>query len=205
MASFVETTPAVTEQVFKKRPVTVYTATLIVSAAITAVLGTLGSVVFPFLGPISSFYPGVAFQVSFGIWFGLWGAIGGGWIGPFIGLLLAGTAVPLAAAIAVGDFAQSFIPMLAFRLGKVNPELKTKKDWAVHIAVNVIFAQAVGATIGAGSLAAYGIFPWSVFPIAWLGWFGSNVVVVAIITTILLKVFSGYLGKTALYVQGYTS
>jgi len=42
-----------------------------------------------------------------------------------------------------------------------------------------------------------------VFPIAWLGWFVSNVVVVGVITTILFKVFSDYLMKTALYVEGF--
>ena len=193
------------EEFKRKRPATAYIAIIIMTAAITAVLGAFGSLAFPFLAPISSFYPGVAFQVAFGLWFGAWGAIGGGWIGPFIGILLTGTPAPLAAAIAVGDFFQAFIPMVAFRAGKFDTELKTKRDWTAHIIFNVIIAQAIGATIGAGSLLAAGIFPMSVFPIAWAGWFISNVIVVAIITTILMKVFSAYLKKTALYVPGYTS
>jgi integral membrane sensor domain MASE1 len=193
------------EEFARKRPATAYIAIIIMAAAITAVLGALGSIAFPFLAPISSFYPGVAFQVAFGLWFGIWGAIGGGWLGPFIGVVLTGTPAPLGAAIAMGDFVQAFIPMVAFRALKFDTELKTKRDWTGHIVFNVLIAQAAGATIGAGSLAAAGIFPWSVFPIAWLGWFVSNVVVVAIITTILMKVFSAYLKKTALYVPGYAN
>jgi len=191
------------ERVVRKKSATTLVSLFIVSAAITAVLGAFGSIVFPFLAPISSFYPGVAFQVAFGVWFGLVGSLGGGFLGPFIGILLTGTSAPIAAAVAVGDFMQSFIPMLAFRLGKFDSRLKSSKDWVGHIVFNVILAQVVGATIGAGSLAAFGVFPWDIFPIAWLGWFGSNVVVVLIITTILFKVFSDYLMKTALYVERY--
>ncbi|MEM2096411.1 MAG: hypothetical protein QXX19_05155 [Candidatus Caldarchaeum sp.] len=191
------------ERVVKKKSATTLVALFVVSAAITAVLGAFGSIVFPFLAPISSFYPGVAFQVSFGVWFGIVGAVAGGWVGPFIGIILTGTSAPIAAAVAVGDFFQSFIPMLAFRAGKFDPRLKSSKDWMGHIVFNVIIAQVVGATIGAGSLAAFGVFPWDVFPIAWLGWFVSNVVVVGVITTILFKVFSDYLMRTALYVEGY--
>ncbi|MEM2652194.1 MAG: hypothetical protein QXU87_08985, partial [Candidatus Caldarchaeum sp.] len=140
------------ERVVKKKSATTLVALFVVSAAITAVLGAFGSIVFPFLAPISSFYPGVAFQVSFGVWFGIVGAVAGGWVGPFIGIILTGTSAPIAAAVAVGDFFQSFIPMLAFRAGKFDPRLKSSKDWMGHIVFNVIIAQVVGATIGAGSL-----------------------------------------------------
>ncbi|BAJ50241.1 conserved hypothetical protein [Candidatus Caldarchaeum subterraneum] len=191
------------ERIVRRRSPTTLVALFIVSAAITAVLGAFGSIVFPFLAPISSFYPGVAFQVSFGVWFGIVGALAGGFLGPFIGIVLTGTSAPIAAAVAVGDFFQAFIPMLAFRLGKFDPRLKSSKDWAGHIVFNVIIAQAVGATIGSGSLAAFGVFPWDIWPIAWLGWFGSNVVVVGVITTILFKVFSDYLMRTALYIERF--
>ncbi|MEM4495278.1 MAG: hypothetical protein QXE96_05735 [Candidatus Caldarchaeum sp.] len=191
------------ERIVRKRSPTTLVALFIVSAAITAVLGAFGSIVFPFLAPISSFYPGVAFQVSFGVWFGIIGALAGGFLGPFIGIVLTGTSAPIAAAVAVGDFFQAFIPMLAFRLGRFDPRLKSGKDWAGHIIFNVVIAQAVGATIGSGSLAALGVFPWDIWPIAWLGWFGSNVVVVGVITTILFKVFSDYLMRTALYIERF--
>jgi len=197
------TSVAKEERIVRRKSPATLVSLFIVSAAITAVLGAFGSIVFPFLAPISSFYPGVAFQVAFGVWFGVIGAIAGGWVGPFIGIILTGTSAPVAAAVAVGDFFQAFIPMLAFRVGRFDPRLKTSKDWTGHIVFNVILAQIVGATIGAGSLAAFGIFPWDVFPIAWLGWFVSNVVVVGVITTILFKVFSDYLMKTALYVEGF--
>lgn len=190
------------EVVVRKRPIAAYVAIIVMSGAITAVIGAFGGVVFPFLAPISSFYPAVAFIVSFGVWFGLWGVLGAGFLGPVIGTILTGTPAPLAVFISGGDIVQSIIPMLAFRWGKFNPELKTTRDWAGHILFNMIIAQAAGATVGVASLYAAGIFTAGILPVAWVGWFVGNVVVVGIVGTILMKVFSGYLKKTALYVQG---
>ena len=193
------------EKVSRKRPVTLYIAIFVISAAISGVLGVFGLVSFPLLPFMSSFYPATGMWVCFGIWFGMWGALGGGYVGGLIGGLLSGTPLALAAVMYINGFAEAGVPMLAYRIFKFDPELKTKRDWTGHIVFNCLLAPFASAWTGVPWLLWFGIFPIEVFWIAWAGWFLSDVIVAAIISTIALKVFSGYLKKTALFIPGYWS
>ena len=116
---------------------------LLVPMTLTATLGTIS-----FSGSdgsaIASFWPAAALQIAFSIWFGLPGALAGT-VGPMLGNWLVGGSPLL---FVPANALQSILPGLAFRWLKLDPRLRTLRDWAGLILICCVAGNALGAGLG---------------------------------------------------------
>jgi hypothetical protein len=101
----------------------ILTAFLTLLVALTATLGTMSS--FSDFTAIVSFWPAAAFQVVFPIWFGIYGAIAG-IVGPMLGNGIVGES-PLMFTFA--NAVQSSLAGWWFRYRKLDPRLRSRRDW----------------------------------------------------------------------------
>lgn len=177
---------------------------IVVSAAL-ALVGTLigGLSITPIIPYLATLYVGVAFQLIFGDWFGFWGAIGV-YIGCAIGELYLGFSPLFALILVVVDFVQTMLFAFGGKTIKYNFQLKSARDWIVHIIWNGPVVNSIGGVYA--TLVFIYVFKFIGPAYFWpffLGWVAGNVVVVLIIGTILLKFLSPYVMKTPLYARGY--
>ena len=123
----------------------VHLAMLLVPMTLTATLGTIS-----FSGSdgsaIASFWPAAALQIVFSIWFGLPGALAG-MIGPMLGNGLVGSSPLL---FVPANLVQSVLPGVVFRGLKLDPRLRTRRDWAGLILLCCVVSNALGAALGVG-------------------------------------------------------
>jgi len=172
-------------------------------AGVIAILVLYAAITTTVVPGVAALYPATAFEVTFGIWFGVWGAIAS-----YLGLLIAGTyagwfSLPIGMVLSVSDFLAAFIPALLFRALKVQPSLKTPRDWAVYIVAGVILSSLPGSLYYNYINLLLGYLPgMEAFWVGVISWNIGNYVVVLIISTILLKSVSGYVMKAGLYVKG---
>ena len=123
----------------------IHMVVFLVPMTLTATMGTIsfsasdGSA-------ICSFWPAAALQVVFSIWFGVLGALSG-IIGPMLGnSLVGGSPLLFVSANAL----QSILPGLAFRWLKLDPRLRSRRDWAGLILICCVLSNALGAALGVG-------------------------------------------------------
>ncbi len=117
----------------------------LIPMTLTATLGTIS-----FSGPdgsaIASFWPAAALQIVFSIWFGVPGAAAG-IVGPMLGnALVGGSPLLYVPANAV----QSILPGVIFRRLKLDPRLRSRRDWAGLIVLCCVLSNALGAALGVG-------------------------------------------------------
>lgn len=139
----------------------------------------------------------------FGAWFGPWAVIGGIISGvlyaPFWGMPL-----HLGFISGFSDAWLAFFPWILFKALKVNPELKSLKDYLAYF-VGIVGFTVTSEQLFYNVLSAYIfgfitpdlIIPYTIvtIPGALIGTFPLSL--------ILLKGLSGYVKKTALYVKGW--
>src|SRR5210317_343316 len=101
----------------------VLTAFLTLLVSLTGTLGTMSSS--SDLTAIVSFWPAAAFQVVFSIWFGIYGALAG-IIGPMLGNGLVGESPFI---FLTANAVQSSLAGLWFRYYRLDPRLRSRKDW----------------------------------------------------------------------------
>lgn len=177
---------------------------LLVPTTLTATLGTI-SFSKPDGTAIASFWPAVAFQIVFSIWFGVYGALAGV-IGPMLGNGLVGESALL---YIPGNAIQSCLAGLWFRYRKLDPRLRSRRDWAGLILVGILLANALGAVAGvtesnlreaAGGGGQIGAGLWGV---RFVRWFAGNTVPCLLLAPAMLMAVSPMLVRSQSFCQRF--
>jgi serine phosphatase RsbU (regulator of sigma subunit)/integral membrane sensor domain MASE1 len=175
---------------------TLYLAMLV---TLTAALGTMSSS--SDFTAIASFWPAAAFQVVFSIWFGIYGAVAGT-IGPMLGNGLIGESPFL---FVTANAIQSTLAGLWFRHRRLDPRLKTRRDWAGAILIGCVLSNLLGAAFGVTeayirSPEGFGLSYWAG---KYLGWFASNALPCIILVPALLKSISAIIVRGPLFCESF--
>ena len=176
-----------------------------INSGVIGILAILGVVYTPILPGVGAIYPATAFEVAFGIWFGIWGAIAS-YIGCLIMNLYTGIPLALALPLSLSDFLAAFLPLLGFKWLKRNPKLLDKMDWVTYIIFGILLSSIPGSLYYMYILMMIGWVPsWEAYWTGVLFWNIGNYIVVAVITTPMLKILTDYVKRTGLYVEGWIS
>jgi hypothetical protein len=172
-----------------RKPGTIHIAVFALLVGVGAVAGTFGSLAVPLGYGVTGFWPGVAVQAVGSIWFGMWGALAGG-LFPFVSNSLSGAPLYVSVAYFPANFLQGLIPALAFKYGKLDPRLKSAKDYVAYILFGVIINNVIGAAWAVTALQAFGLITVQSVPLFFSGWTGGNGIPSLIFGIILLKALS---------------
>ena len=156
------------------------------------------------VGPgVATIYFAVAFMMVFALWFGGWGVIAA-YIGCCIGAgVLGGMSHVVALYWSLADVWQVLIPLVAFRTFKANIDLRTRKDLWIFLVFGVILNNLIGAGWGAAALAIGRVISWSNVIFIFGSWFATNIMVTAIIATLMLRYLTPHVRRARLLVAGY--
>ena len=175
------------------------TTLLTLLVTITATLGTMSSS--SDSTAIVSFWPAAALQVVYSIWFGIYGAIAG-IIGPMLGNGLIGE-TPLMFLVANGI--QSSLAGLWFRYRKLDPRLRSRRDWMGAILVGCVLSNLLGAAVGVTE--AYLRSPTNYELSYWggkfLSWLMGNALPCIILVPALLKSGSAIIVRGPLFCESF--
>lgn len=164
------------------------------------VVGAFGSISFPLGFGVNFFWTGIAVQQVGPIWFGAWGVIAGT-IFPFFSNAIAGTPFYVSLAYIPANAVQAFLPAWVFRRFKLDPRLKSTRDWLWLLAAMVV-SSAFGALWSPlVVLRGFGLLTTDSVPLFIWGWFGGNVVAGIVFNFILLKVLSPVVIRTTAFVK----
>ncbi|MHC4638972.1 MAG: PP2C family protein-serine/threonine phosphatase [Planctomycetota bacterium] len=177
----------------------VLTAFLTLLVTLTATLGTMSSS--SDFTAIVSFWPAAAFQVVFSIWFGIYGAIAG-IVGPMLGNGLVGES-PL--MFLTANTIQSSLAGLWFRYRKLDPRLRSRRDWLGAMLVGCVLSHLLGATVGVTeaymrSPTNYELSYWGGKLISWLV---GNTLPCIILVPALLKSVSAIIVRGPLFCESF--
>jgi hypothetical protein len=153
---------------------------------VIALLSAFAIVPAPSLPGVSALYIAVGFMIAFTLWFGDWGAIAtyaGGLIGT---AMTSGIPLFILFYVLLANLWQVMIPLTAFRYFNADPGLVTRYDWKIYLIFGLLVNNLVGAIWGAGTLLMGGIISTDQVLLAFSVWFGGNLLVTLVITTLLL-------------------
>lgn len=168
------------------------------------VVGAFGSITFPLGFGVNFFWPGIAIEQVGAIWFGAWGCIAAS-IFPFFSNAIAGTPFYVSAAYIPSNFIQAFLPALAFRYFKLDPRLRSARDYIILL-LAMIISDAFGALWSTlVVLRSFGLLTASSIPLFIWGWFGGNLIAGIVFNFILLKALSGVVIRTPAFVKKWWS
>lgn len=139
------------QQIAFHRRFIILTIFLLILVAITATLGTVNFS--SDLTAITSFWPAAAFQIVLPIWFGIYGVLAGV-IGPMIGNAIFGETAFL---FIPANIMQSMIAGLWFRFRRLDPRLRSRRDWLGALLIGCVLANLLGALLGVGESTLRGI------------------------------------------------
>lgn len=164
------------------------------------VVGAFGSISFPLGFGVNFFWPGIAIQQVGATWFGAWGAIAAS-IFPFFSNAIAGTPFYVSLAYIPSNFVQAFLPAWAFRKFKLDPRLKSRRDYIILLLAMVVsdLFGALWSTLVV--LRSFGLLTTGSIPLFIWGWFGGNLIAGIVFNFILLKALSGVVIRTAAFVK----
>jgi hypothetical protein len=164
------------------------------------VVGAFGSISFPLGFGVNFFWTGIAVQQVGAIWFGAWGVIAGS-IFPFFSNAIAGTPFYVSLAYIPANFVQAFLPAWAFRRFKLDPRLKSKRDYLIFFATMIV-SSALGALWSTlVVLRGFDLLTTESLPLFIWGWFGGNVVAGVVFNFVLLKALSSVVIRTPAFVK----
>ena len=151
---------------------------------------------------VAYIFPAVAFMILFTLWFGAYGAIAaytGTLVGSGLLVVQAFSDNPGVAVIWAGaGLLQVLIPLVAVRSFEVDLTLENRRDFTIILVFGVIINNLVGAAWGAWTLSlvqpAGGVFA---------TWFIGNVIVTFLIVPLALRLFTGKIQKSKLFVKFY--
>jgi len=124
---------------------------LLILVAITATLGTVNFS--SDLTAITSFWPAAALQIVLPVWFGIYGVLACV-IGPMIGnAVFADSAFLFVPA----NIIQSIMAALWFRFRRLDPRLRSRRDWLGALLIGCVLANFLGALLGVGESTLRGI------------------------------------------------
>lgn len=166
------------------------------------VVGAFGSISFPLGFGVNFFWTGIVVQQVGSIWFGAWGVIAG-CVFPFFSNAIAGTPFYVSAAYIPANFIQAFLPAWVFRHYKLDPRLKSWRDYGFFLAAMII-SSALGALYSVlVVLRGFGLLTTDSVPLFIWGWFGGNLVAGIVLNFIILKALSGIVIKMPAFVKGW--
>jgi len=164
------------------------------------VVGAFGSISFPLGFGVNFFWTGIAVQQVGAIWFGAWGILAGV-IFPFFSNAIAGTPFYVSLAYIPANFVQAFLPAWVFRHFKLDPRLRSKRDYG-YLLLAMIVSSAFGALYSPlVVLKGFGLLTTESLPLFIWGWFGGNVIAGIVFNFILLKALSGVVIRTTAFVK----
>ena len=164
------------------------------------VVGAFGSISFPLGFGVNFFWTGIAVQQVGAIWFGAWGVIAGA-IFPFFSNAIAGTPFYVSLAYIPANAVQAFLPAWAFRRFKLDPRMKSARDYLILLAAMVV-SSAFGALWSPiVVLQGFGLLTTESLPLFVWGGFGGNMVAGIVFNFILLKALSGVVIRTPAFVK----
>jgi hypothetical protein len=164
------------------------------------VVGAFGSISFPLGFGVNFFWTGIAVQQVGSIWFGAWGVIAGS-IFPFFSNAIAGTPFYVSLAYIPANFIQGFLPAWVFRRFKLDPRLRSARDFLFLLA-SMIVSSALGALWSVlVVLRGFKLLTTESVPLFIWGWFGGNLIAGLVFNTILLKALSGVVIRTKMFVK----
>lgn len=168
------------------------------------VVGAFGSISFPLGFGVNFFWTGIVAQQVGSIWFGGWGVLAAA-IFPFFSNAIAGTPFYISLAYIPANAIQAFLPAWVFRKFKLDPRLKSSKDYLVFLA-SMIVSSALGALYSVlVVLKGFGLLTTDSTPLFIWGWFGGNVVAGVVFNFILLKALSSVVIRTTAFVKRWWS
>jgi len=164
------------------------------------VVGAFGSISFPLGFGVNFFWTGIAVQQVGAVWFGGWGVLAGA-IFPFFSNAIAGTPFYISMAYIPANAVQAFLPAWVFRKFKLDPRLKSSRDY-----LGLLGAMVVSSAFGAlwstlVVLRGFNLLTTESLPLFIWGWFGGNVVAGVVFNFILLKALSGVVIRTTAFVK----
>ncbi|MEW6651444.1 MAG: hypothetical protein AB1453_14815, partial [Chloroflexota bacterium] len=153
---------------------------------------------------VNFFWTGIAVQQVGAIWFGGWGVIAGA-VFPFFSNAIAGTPFYVSAAYIPANAVQAFLPAFAFRYFKLDPRLKSGRDFLIFFA-SMVVSSAFGALWSTlVVLRGFNLLTTDSLPLFIWGWFGGNVVAGVVLNFILLKALSAVVIRTPAFVKRWLS
>jgi hypothetical protein len=178
----------------------IHIVTLALLIGIGFVVGAFGSISFPLGFGVNFFWTGIAVQQVGPIWFGGWGVLAGT-IFPFFSNAVAGTPFYVSAAYIPANLIQAFLPAWVFRRFKLDPRLRSTRDYGFLIA-SMLISSAFGALWSTlVVLRSFGLLTADSVPLFVFGWFAGNVIAGLIFNTILLKALSGVVIRMPAFVK----
>jgi len=105
------------------------------STAIAYVLGVVSALIFPVLGApgVSALYVSAAIYVPLAIWMGMWGCLAGYVSCFFLGLWPSRYSPLLSSVWSIADFLEGLMPLLFFKMLKVDPDFTVKRPTAAKL------------------------------------------------------------------------
>ncbi|MEM2896742.1 MAG: hypothetical protein QW265_01230 [Candidatus Bathyarchaeia archaeon] len=185
-----------------RKPGTVHIAILALLIGVGAVAGTFGSLAIPLGYGVTGFWPGVAVQAVGSIWFGLWG-VAAGFLFPFVSNTLAGAPLYVSFAYLPSNLIQGLFPALTFKYMKLDPRLRSAKDYIMYIVSGVIINNILGALWAVTALQGIGLITVASVPLFFSGWTIGNGVPSLIFGIILLKALSPMIVKHKAFCKGW--
>ena len=185
-----------------RTPGTIHIAVFALLIGVGAVAGAFGSLAVPLGFGVTGFWPGVAVQAVGSIWFGLWGVIAGG-LFPFISNSLAGAPLYVSVAYLPSNLVQGLIPLLAFKYLRLDPRLRSAKDYVGYILFAVIINNVLGASWAVTALQYFGLITVESVPLFFSGWTIGNGVPSLVFGIILLKALSPLIIRSRAFCKGW--
>ena len=185
-----------------RKPGIPHIVALALFTGIGIVVGTFGSLAVP-IGFVSAFWPGQAIQAVGSVWYGMWGGLAA-FIFPLISNAMSGSApLPVSIAYIPGNFVQGIAAGWVFRQFKLDPRLKSAKDWLGFTLIGIIGANAFGALWGTTVLRMFGLITADAQLVSWAGWFIGNSVASWVLGVLMLKFISPLVMRTNAFCKGY--
>jgi len=185
-----------------RKPGTIHIAVFALLIGVGAVAGAFGSLAIPLGFGVTGFWPGVAVQAVGSIWFGLWGVIAGG-LFPFISNSLAGAPLYVSVAYLPSNIVQGLVPLLAFKYLRLDPRLRSIKDYIGYILFAVVINNVLGASWAVTALQYFGLITVGSVPLFFSGWTIGNGVPSLIFGIILLKALSPIIIRSRAFCKGW--
>jgi hypothetical protein len=183
-----------------KHPIYVYLIILVLASILNALLSRFAVLAWEIAPGVSALYFAVAIMIPLALWFGAWGVIAA-YIGCVIGAGMTGMPLTVNLYWSLADLWQVLIPLLAFKLGKVDVCLNARKELVYFLIFGWILNNLAGAIWGSCMLAVGGVIERETIIKTFAGWFGGNLIVTIVISPALLKYVTPYIRKTGLYVR----
>lgn len=166
------------------------------------VVGAFGSISFPLGFGVNFFWTGITVQQVGAIWFGMWGVIAGA-IFPFFSNAVAGTPFYVSLAYIPANAVQAFLPAWVFRRFKLDPRLKSVRDY-IGLIIAMIISDIIGALWSVLIvLRGFKLLTAESVPLFIWGWFGGNLIAGIVFNIILLKALSSVVIRTKMFVKGW--